>query len=174
MVVRPATSCVWHPCEELGTWEHVAWLCPCRAAGSYCPRPRLALSARWGWVVKGQQVDYIALHRWLILQSKKSSGQLFIPCELFAASLGSWLGRLLASCLVASLVWLRWLLVGRACALPVSGYWHLQSSVIGQVMTGVFCNSDARIWIVCLSAFCFGLVLPGEPIESLDNSAFFP
>ena len=52
MSVRPATSCIWHPCGELGTWEHVARLCPRRPVGSYCPRPRLALSARWGWVVK--------------------------------------------------------------------------------------------------------------------------
>ena len=36
--------------------------------------------AWWGWVVKGQQVDNVALHRWLI----------FIPGELLAASLGSW------------------------------------------------------------------------------------
>ena len=71
MAVRPATSCIWHPCEELGTWEHVAWLCPCRPAGSYCPRHRLALSARWGWVVKGQQVGYVALHRWLITVQEK-------------------------------------------------------------------------------------------------------
>ena len=66
MIHRPSLACIWDGCDELGTFDHIAWTCPRRPEVHTLPaRPALAMSARWGWVVKGTGTDYGALHRWL-------------------------------------------------------------------------------------------------------------
>ena len=60
---RPVTCC-WPGCQELGTWEHIAWTCSHRPRSPIVPppRPRLSVTARLGWIEKGDCSD---IHRWL-------------------------------------------------------------------------------------------------------------
>ena len=62
-----STSCFWPGCQELGTFDHVAWSCPCRPVDvPIPPKPGEFLSSRFGWVVNQQAVDMVAVQSWLV------------------------------------------------------------------------------------------------------------
>ena len=128
----PSLACIWDGCDELGTFDHIAWTSPGRPDVHSLPaRPALGLSAWWGWVVKGTRTDYDALHRWLETVQSRLVG-CFPPVVgllcLHKPFLPSWLGSwflLLSDFSVASYV-TETLLKLFAWALPVWGYLHLK------------------------------------------------
>ena len=135
---RPSLACIWDGCDEVGTFDHIAWTCPRRPdVHSVAACPALALSARWGWVVKGAGTDYGALHRWL----ETVQSRLWVvfhqqlgccsPLAVAAFPPGFWF-LLLFYLSVASYVTEN-LLKFFACALPVWGYLHLKIIQCGVV-----------------------------------------
>ena len=92
--------------------------------------PALALSAKWGWVVKGTGTDHGALHR--LLETVQSPSWVVFhqqlgccsPLAVAAFPLGFWF-LLLFDLSVASYVTEN-LLKFFACAWPVWGYLHLK------------------------------------------------
>ena len=62
-----AETCILPGCEEHGTFDHIAWSCPCRPNSvEIPPKPGEFLSSRFGWVVSNSRVDMVAVQSWLV------------------------------------------------------------------------------------------------------------
>ena len=64
-------TCIWPGCMELGTFDHIAWSCPCRpSAVEIPPKPGEFLSSRFGWMVSNNRVGMLAVQAWLVFVQK--------------------------------------------------------------------------------------------------------
>ena len=62
-----ATSCIWPGCTALGTFDHIAWCCPCRPHDvTIPPKPGEMLSSRFGWAVAGSDVNSMLVQSRLV------------------------------------------------------------------------------------------------------------
>ena len=64
-------TCVWPGCSQLGTFDHIAWSCPCRPIDLVIPpKPGEFLSSRFGWAITNRAVDNVAVQAWLVRVQK--------------------------------------------------------------------------------------------------------
>ena len=61
-----ADTCIWSRCHDVGSFDHIAWSCPCRPCNmDILPRPGEFLVARFGWVISRVGADMDRVHAWL-------------------------------------------------------------------------------------------------------------
>ena len=62
-----ADTCIWPGCHDVGSFDHIAWSCPCRPCNmDIPPKPGEFLVARFGWVISRVDADMDRVHAWLV------------------------------------------------------------------------------------------------------------